>query len=236
MLTEIIDLPSKGNLYPKDHPLSSGQIEIKYMTAREEDILTTKSYIEKDIVTDKLLQSVIVSNDIDPLDLTVGDREKVLLQTRIFGYGHDYTFTVGNKKNKKQYTVDLREVEDRGKPDLFDNTPFIEYELPVSKKKVIIKIFNGHDIVKLREEINAMEEKGIQYGPISLRLAHMIKSVDGDDSETTIREFAKDIPSRDSLALRTFVDVITPDVDLTTEVEGEEVEIPLGVNFFYPTG
>jgi len=231
MLTEIIDLPSKGKLYPKDHPLASGQLELKYMTAKEEDILTTQSYIENEIVTDKLLESVIVDKNIDQLDLTIGDKEKALLQTRILGYGPEYSFSY----NKKEYTVDLSDVNDRGKPELFDNTPFIEYELPVSGKKVTIKIPNGHDIKALTDEINALRKSGSPVGAVSLRLAHLIKAIDGEQNEKAIREFSKEMPSRDSLALRTFVEVITPDVDLSTEIEGEEVEIPLGINFFYPT-
>jgi hypothetical protein len=53
--TETIELPSKGLLYPKDNPLSSGKIEIRYMTAAHEDILTNQSYIEKGTVLDKLM-------------------------------------------------------------------------------------------------------------------------------------------------------------------------------------
>ena len=59
--TEIIDLPSKGKLYPKDHILSSGTIEMKYMTAKEEDILTNQSYIKQGVVLDKLFKALIMT-------------------------------------------------------------------------------------------------------------------------------------------------------------------------------
>ena len=55
---ETIKLPSKGLVYPIDNPLSSGEVEIKYMTAKEEDILTNTNYIDKGIVLDKLLESL----------------------------------------------------------------------------------------------------------------------------------------------------------------------------------
>jgi len=90
--TEVVELPSKGLVYPEDNPLSSGKIEMKYMTAKEEDILTNQSYIEKGIVLDKLLQALIVSK-INYNDLITGDKNAIMIAARILGYGKDYTFT-----------------------------------------------------------------------------------------------------------------------------------------------
>ena len=90
--TEEVELPSKGLVYPKENPLSSGKIEMKYMTAKEEDILTNQNYIKKGIVLDKLLKSLIVS-DINYDDLVVGDKNAILIAARILGYGRDYEFT-----------------------------------------------------------------------------------------------------------------------------------------------
>ena len=89
--TEVVDLPSKGLLYPKDHPLSSGQIEIKYMTAKEEDILTSRTLIQKGIVLDKLMESVIVQDGVQLDDLLLGDKNAIMIATRILGYGKDYS-------------------------------------------------------------------------------------------------------------------------------------------------
>ena len=90
--TEVIDLPSKGVLYPKDNPLSSGKIEMKYMTAREEDILTNQNYIKNGTVIDELLKALIVSK-INYNDLITGDKNAIMLAARVLGYGKDYTFT-----------------------------------------------------------------------------------------------------------------------------------------------
>ena len=87
--TEEVELPSKGLLYPEGHPLKSGKIEMKYMTAREEDILTNQNYIAKGIVLDKLLQSLIIT-DVKLKDLLIGDKNAVLIGSRILGYGKDY--------------------------------------------------------------------------------------------------------------------------------------------------
>lgn len=231
MLTEVINLPSQGNLYPKDHSLSSGQIEIKYMTAREEDILTTQSYIENNVVIEKLLDSIIVSDDVDPMDLTIGDRERVLLETRILGYGSEYKI----KHNGKEHTINLRDIKNSGDPSKFDNTPFVDYHLELSDKIVTCKIPNGHDINKLKEEIKMLEKSGSPVGIVSTRLAHAIVAIDGKEDGTDIRQLSKDMPARDSMNLRLFLKRITPDVDLRIQVGGEEVELPMGANFFYPS-
>jgi hypothetical protein len=89
--TELVDLPSKGLLYPKDHPLSSGKVELKYMTAKEEDILTNQNYLKDGTVIDKLLQSLIVTK-FNYDDLLVGDKNSILIAARVLGYGKDYTF------------------------------------------------------------------------------------------------------------------------------------------------
>ena len=104
--TEVLDLPSKGLLYPKDNPLSSGQIEIKYMTAKEEDILSNASYISKGIVLDKLFESLIVTK-INYNDLLIGDKNAVMIAARVLGYGKNYSF----KYRGEDYNVDLSKLE-----------------------------------------------------------------------------------------------------------------------------
>ena len=103
--TEMVDLPSKGLLYPEGHALSSGQVEMKYMTAKEEDILTNQNYIKQGVVIDKLLQSLIVTKfDFD--DLLIGDKNAIMIAARVLGYGKDYSFNYENE----EITVDLAEL------------------------------------------------------------------------------------------------------------------------------
>ena len=85
--TEVVDLPSKGLLYPKENPLSSGQIEVKYMTAKEEDILTSANLIKSGRVIEKLLESLIVDKSIKVDDILVGDKNAILIAARILAYG-----------------------------------------------------------------------------------------------------------------------------------------------------
>ena len=107
--TEEVELPSKGLLYPKDNPLSSGKVEIKYMTAKEEDILTNQSFIQKGTVLDKLLQSLIINKDIKTEDLFVGDKNALFVAARILGYGKEYKVTIAGKSE----TIDLTELENK---------------------------------------------------------------------------------------------------------------------------
>ena len=112
--TEVVELPSKGLIYPKDNPLSSGKIEMKYMTAREEDILTNQNYIQKGIVLDKLIESLIVSK-VNIKDIIVGDKNAILIASRVLGYGKDYTFKSYSRKTNKieDFTIDLTTLKDK---------------------------------------------------------------------------------------------------------------------------
>jgi len=113
--TEVVDLPSKGLVYPESHPLSSGQVEMKYMTAKEEDILTNQAYISKGVVFDKLLQSLIVDKTIKVDDLIVGDKNALLIAARILGYGSEYKFSYLGE----EHTVDLSVLEIRKLMNLY---------------------------------------------------------------------------------------------------------------------
>ena len=107
--TETVELPSKGLLYPETSPLSSGKVEMKYMTAKEEDILTNQSYISKGNVLDKLLESLIVTKDVDIKDLIVGDKNALFVAARVLGYGKDYSFTI----NGEEHVADLSQLENK---------------------------------------------------------------------------------------------------------------------------
>ncbi len=231
--TEIIELPSKGLLYPESNPLSSGTIEMKYMTAKEEDILTNQNYIQKGIVLDKLLQSLIVSK-IDYNDLVVGDKNAIMVAARILGYGKDYSF----EYDGQEYTVDL---------SLIDNKPFehsnkgvneFSYTLPTTNANITYKILTHGDEQKLNTEIEGVKKINKNASPeLSTILKYMITSVNGDRETKTIREFVDNhLLARDSRDLRKHIKQTQPDVDLTFFPEGStnRIDIPVGVKFFWP--
>ena len=98
--TEMVDLPSKGHFYVDDHPLSSGKVEVKYMTAKEEDILTSQNLIQQGTVIDVLLQSLIVDKTINIQELLIGDKNAIMVAARILGYGKDYEFEYDGEEQK----------------------------------------------------------------------------------------------------------------------------------------
>jgi hypothetical protein len=232
MLTELVDLPSKGRVYPPDNPLSSGQVEIKYMTAKEEDILTTQTFIESGVVIDKLLESLIVTEDINLNDLTAGDKNKLLLAARILAYGKTYEFEYEGKKQ----SVDLTTVNDKGQPDLFNNSRYITFTPELFGKELVLKLINSEDLANINEQINAVEKAGLASNRNTTTLINMIHAVDGDESNARIRTFVnEELLARDSMAIKLFIREVEPDIDFKVTLNGQEVEIPIGINFFYPT-
>jgi hypothetical protein len=233
--TEEVDLPSKGLLYPKGHPLKSGKLEIKYMTAKEEDILTNQSYIQKGTVLDKLLESVIVDKTINLKDLLIGDKNAILIATRILGYGKNYSFTY------KGETVDVDLTELDNKP--FDDSLIVEeknelpFTLPHSNAVITFKLLNGHDEAKIEAELKGLKKINKDHVPeLTTRLKHIITSVNGETESKDVREFVDGyLLAQDSRALRKHLKFIQPDVDMNITLDnGEEVDIPLGLSFFWP--
>ena len=235
--TETVELPSLGLIYPKDNPLSSGKIEMKYMTAKEEDILTNQSYIERGIVMDKLLQSLIIDKEVNYEDIIVGDKNALLVAARILGYGGEYTF----EYRGEQETVDLSELDN--KP--FDESLLVElnknefeFELPRTKQKITYKILNAKDEKLIEAELKGYKKINPKASPeLSTRLKFIIQSVGGDTDKKSIRNFVDNfLLSQDSRALRTHIKNSQPDVDLTFFPRGSDdtVEIPIGLKFFWP--
>jgi hypothetical protein len=233
--TEEVELPSKGLVYPEDNPLSSGKIEIKYMTAKEEDILTNQAYIQKGVVLDKLIDSLIVNKDINFKDLILGDKNAVLIAARILGYGKDYKF---EWKGEEQ-TVDLTEIDNKK----FDESSITKglnefsFKLPHSGTQVTYKILTGHDDSKIEAELRGLKKINKNSSPeLSTRLKYIITSVNGDEEKKSIREFVDNyLLAIDSRALREHIRDTQPDVDLTYDLDGEEeVTIPIGITFFWP--
>ena len=250
--TEVVELPSKGLLYPKDNPLSSGLVEMKYMTAKEEDILTTPSLIKQGVVLDKLFRSLIVGNGhgkkINYADLLAGDKNAIMVAARVLGYGKDYEITItGPSGNPQKETIDLSKL---------DNKPFDEsritvgenrfpFKLPFSKRTIEFKILTHRD----EKELEARQKSNKKYnktrgfdGNVTSRLASMIISLDGDGDPNNIKDFIEnEFLARDVQALREYLTKVSPDVDLNftfvDEETGEDFEaaMPIGIDFFWPS-
>ena len=233
--TEEVELPSKGLIYSKDNPLSSGKVEIKYMTAKEEDILSNQSFIKKGTVLEKLLQSVIIDKDIKIDDLIVGDKNALLIATRILGYGKDYEITVKGE----DYTLDMSTLENKE----FDESKFeagkneFTFTTPATGNVLTYNLSTGKLEKQIERELAGLKKINKENSPeLTTRLKHLITSVDGSEEKKDIRDFVDNrFLARDSRAFRDYVAKEQPDVNLSYVLDnGEEVTIPIGLNFFWP--
>jgi len=236
--TEEVDLPSKGLLYPEGHPLKSGKIEMKYMTAREEDILTNQNYINKGIVLDKLLSALIIT-DVKLEDLLIGDKNAILIAARILGYGKDYKISYKGQ----EHNVDLSLLENKSlNKKLFSSGKNeFDWELPHSGTKITFRLLTDGLDKQIEEEITGAKKINKSASPeYSTRMKYLITSVEGDTSGKTIRDFVDTyLLARDAKALRDHVVKIQPDIELKTQItneydELEEIDVPISLNFFFP--
>ena len=246
---ELIELPSKGKLYQKDSPLSKGTLELKYMTAKEEDILASQNLIRRGVVLDKLFESVVVQDGVSIDDIFVGDKNAILLATRVLGYGPDYEVEVTDPftGELQKVTIDLSKIQIKEVEFSNLNTENVyEFTFPSSKTKIKFKLLTHKDEVDINAEIQALKrlskDKDGGSHEVSTRLRHMIIEVDGNSDRKFINKWVlNQLRSIDSRALRNYIKEITPDVDLTFEFksdltgETEALDIPFGAGFFYPS-
>ena len=230
--TEEIELPSKGLVYPEDNALSSGKVTMKYMTAKEEDILTNQGYIQKGIVLDKVMQALIVSK-INYSDLIVGDKNAIMVAARILGYGKDYSF----EYDGSEHSVDLSTIDN--KPFKVKNKGINEFDftLPSTSVNITYKILTHGDEQKIQAELDGLKKINKNDSPeLSTRLKYMITSVSGEREAKTIREFVdKHLLARDSRELRKHIKETQPDINLVFTTEnGKSTDIPISIRFFWP--
>ena len=242
--TETVTLPSKGLVYPETSLLAKGEIEMRYMSSRDEDILTNINFIRQGTAIDKLLRSLIVT-PIDIDDLVTGDKNAILFSARILGYGKDYPFKFRNEATGKdeEYTVDLTTLKEKE----IDETLFVKGKnefaltLPKSGTKIVFKLLTGKDEKAIETEIKGLQKASPNSSfESSTRLKYMILAVNGQYDTLTVRDFVDNyMLAPDSRELRRYYNSISPDIDtvVTIEKDGyvqEGVVIPIGINFFWP--
>jgi hypothetical protein len=243
--TFTVELPSLGKVYPVGHPLANKkEIEMRHMTAREEDILTSPTLLRSGKAINKVLQNCLVSKcNID--NLLVGDRNALLLALRVSGYGPDYKVMLISEATGEQfeYTFDLREVEyDTLKVEPAElNQNAFETTLPVTNATVLFRLLTVQDETSLSNEQEKLRKTVHIEKGITTRLISQIVNVNGETNKLKIKKFVENLPVRDSRHFRTVYTETMPDVDMTQWVtdptSGEEVQvdIPVGVEFLWPS-
>ena len=238
--SEVIDLPSGGKVYPEDSPLRSGKLEIKYMTAKEEDILTSQNLIKKGVVITKLLDSLILTEGVKCDDLVLGDKNAVMVAARILAYGPEYECEVTNPQTGEniKHTFNLADCPFKEIDKNFSGNVF-SVTLPVSKKNIKFRLLTGKEEKNIEKELEALKKINPNVSKeLTTRLKYTIVEVDGNTERIDISSFVDNMLSRDSLFLRGEMVRVSPDINMTQEIDIEgdlvEVEIPMTSNFFWP--
>lgn len=236
--TEIVDLPSKGKYYPEGHPLKNvDSIEIKHMTAKEEDILTSQSLIKKGLAITKLLQSIILDRSIRVDDLLIGDKNALLVASRVHGYGPEYNVSLvcPQCSNRFETEVDLTQIKEKELAPV-NNVITTEYgtfitTLPKSGFEVEFRLLTSIDEAKLSKESG----KG-STGLLKL----IIVSINGQTDRFFIERALDALPIKDSSVLKRAYASVMPDIDMSCSVEctncleESNMEVPLTAEFFWP--
>jgi hypothetical protein len=246
--TEVVDLPSRGWFYPEGHPLSSGKIEIKMMTAREEDILTSQNLIKKGIVLQRLLDSLIVDKRVKQDDILLCDMNGIFIAVRRLAYGDQYgplKLKCPSCGEESQHTIDLGQIET--KPFDFEKYPkgqnVFNFTLPYSKRLISYKILTQKEDELVEAETKNLSRVNKERSTeITTRLKYVIQSVDGDDDKNAIRKFIEtELVAKDTLELRKHIKANIPSIDMTFQFDclncnhSERMDVPMTVQFFWPS-
>ena len=242
--TEVISLPSRGLAYPETSPLSKGEITIKLMTAKEEDILTSANLIKKNIHIDKLLESILVEPGVKVDDLLLGDKNAILVSSRILAFGPKYPINMADRNTGEtiQIDVDLSKIQVKDIDEtLLNRNNEYDFVLPVSNTPIKFRLLTHGDEIGIQKDIEAISKISQNAGEITARYRRIITEVNGSRDLSTISEFVLNkFLAGDSRALRKYMGSITPDLDFTFEYtnpqtgEQEALPIPFGSDFFYP--
>jgi hypothetical protein len=247
--TEFVDLPSKGRFYPETHPLHNvDSIEIKQMTAKEEDILTSRTLLKKGIALDRVIHSLILDKKVDPDSLLIGDRNAIIIATRVSGYGNEYTTSVGcpGCSTTQEFSFDLNEAsiyegENIGTLDITDNGDgTFTTLLPKTELNVTVRLLTGRDEKNLIQATESDRKRKRPERAVTHQLQSMLVSVNGEDGAEMLQYFAENLPSMDSRHLRLAYRLAAPNIDLTQHFEcadcdyEADMEVPLTADFFWP--
>jgi hypothetical protein len=244
--TEVIPLPTKGWFYQENNPLASGTIEVKQMTAKEEDLLANQELIKKGKVLDKLIESLIVDKSVRIQDILIPDKNAIFISIRRLAYGDDYpvTITCPTCAAANKVTINLSDLA--YKQFKFEEHPkgqnSFTFKLPASGVTITYKLLNQSDEESIDAELAQIKKISKENtAELTTRLKYLITSIDGNTERATIRRFIEDkLSARDSLALRKHMREHNPDVDMGFDFKCTEcnlerrLDMPIGASFLWP--
>jgi len=250
--TEFVELPSGGRFYDEEHALHNQEtVEIKFMTAKEEDILTSPALLKKGLAIDRLLQSVVVDKTLDLDSLLIGDKNALLIATRVTGYGDEYVtnVTCPTCTSTTRHQFDLSTVVQQpggmqtADPEIVtesDHGTYFITGLKRTQAKVEVKLLSGHDQKATAARIKTKKKHKLSTSEFMEQLGSFIVSVNDNSASTYITSFLENLPAMDSRHLRNVYVTLVPNVDLTQDFDCEScgtttsMEVPLNAEFFWP--
>jgi len=242
---ETVPLPSKGVVYDAEHPLfNESGIDVKAMTAKEEDLLTSSALIKNGTVISRLIQSCLLNKTVDPDSLLTGDRNALLIAIRITGYGAEYSAKIQcpecDEQFEYEFTLQGLKITNLGADPLEANRNLFGFDLP-SKRTVHFRLLTGWDEAELSVQKTRRKKLGDKSDKdVTSRLLRAVVSIGGETDPSKVAKMVLNMPARDARALRKYIAKISPDVDMKQFAtcsfcnEESEVNIPLGVSFFWP--
>ena len=238
--TDVVELPSLGKLYPNRQKT----VTIKYLTADDENILTNVELIRSEKVLDALLENCIISDDLSTKEMLTGDRNKVLIDIRINGYGHEYEVTMVDPETGDSFTevVDLRKLKAKLLEVEPDNAGEFTVFLPNFKVNIKFRLLNGEDenFLSQKDKSSKKKKKGMSVSTsLTDRYVRQIMEVNGNRDKIYIQRFVSAMPIKDSLFLREYIAAIEPGIDLSYEFTSPsgnvfEANVPMTVKLFWP--
>ncbi len=243
--TEIVPLPSNGSVYPQNHPLHGCKtVSIRSMTARDEDILTSRALLKSGRAITMLLKSCLIDKNIDPGTMIAGDRNAVLVAIRITGYGRAYGAQVECPECRvpSQIDLDLASIPIKRIPDYATQVAPNEFTVTLpSGKPASVRLMTGNDQEEIMKNQEALRKANLPENAVTTLLRAHVVSYGTERDPSKLSALVQDIPAKDSRALRKFIDTINPDVELKAEFkcsvcgfEDKEVPVPMSTDFFWP--
>jgi len=245
--TEFVELPSRGQFYDENHPLhDSDVVEIRHMTAKEEDILTSEALLKSGTALNRLLQSVLVDRNIYPESLLIGDKNAILIAIRQTGFGDLYTTTLNcsacGKQNDKDFSLDAKEITESILPEdvsLLDNGNFLIHDTDYDLK-LEIKLLTGSDEARITKTLDSRKKLKKNVGTVTTMLENIIVAANDIRDAAAIRQVTQAMPVALSRKVRSIYDTVMPNIGIYDDFEcdfcshAERLEVPITIHFFWP--
>jgi len=237
---EIVKLPSKGLFYKN----GISEVNVEYMTSKDEDLLTTPSLIENGTVLDILLKRKIKTKGIVPDDLLAGDRNAIILFLRSSSYGPEYSVQVPDPRTNVSFKtkvdlLKLRYKKVKGQPD---GEGYFSVKIPMRKKTVKFRLLTSGEETMLFNQAEAHKEAYNQeFNEFTTnKLKSHIVNINEKTDRTYIGKFVDAMPALDALTIRKKIIDVSPDVDMDYEFKAKDgykfkAQLTVGIDFFFPS-